>query len=68
MKRLKEMDLTVLQVIRAVNTPGCLDYPGSARHPKGRRVRVGGGIAAVYNEANGQIITVLWDGKEQRHG
>lgn len=64
-ERMEEMGVSVEEVQRALSNYD-YDYPGSKRYPQGRRVRVSGRIGVVYEEADHEIITVIWHRQSAR--
>ncbi|HEX9711732.1 MAG TPA: hypothetical protein VGB52_04155 [Actinomycetota bacterium] len=62
-QRLDEMGLSRRDVLTALKQRE-VEYPGSLRHPEGRRVACWDRLAVVFNPATRTVITVLWRGIE----
>jgi len=67
-KRIKEMGLTDHRVADVLSAPD-IEYRGSTRYQRGRRVAVGGDVAVVFRETRRggvHVVTVLWHRAEGR--
>jgi hypothetical protein len=64
-QRRKQMGVSEDRILDALNHPEAV-YPGSQGHPGGRTCRQKGDIVVITDDATGEVVTVLWHGKEGR--
>lgn len=61
--RCKEMGVSTKEVKRALRDPDRLDYPAPGT---AIRMCVFGRLAIPYDSYTGEVLTVLWNGKDSR--
>lgn len=63
--RCRQMYVDLADVVAVIGHPE-RSYPGGIGHDPHRRVAAGNGLAVVYSETTGDVITVLWDRRDSR--
>lgn len=65
LSRCGEMNVDLADVVDVIDAPE-RSYPSGYGHPPGRRIAAGNGLAVVFAEQGGTVVTVLWDGRTHR--
>ena len=65
LNRCGQMHVDLVEVVEILESPE-RSYPSGGTFSSPRRVAAGKGLAVVFGESDGAVITVLWDGEEKR--